>query len=202
MNEKFAEAIKKLEAFHLPRYRDLPEIELYMDQVISTVEKYLFALKVGEKSLLTPSMVNNYVKNGVIPPPERKRYTRDHLAQIIIICTLKQTIELSDVASILKKGADHFGMEKAYDEFVALYEKYIALLVDDARKADDESGNIDVEYKTIVDDAVLSGASRIVVEYALASLQKDAPEDDAPPKSKRKKQKAEEGEEISILPVI
>lgn len=202
MNEKFAEAIKKLESFHLPRYRDLPEIELYMDQVISTVEKYLASLKVGEKSLLTPSMVNNYVKNGVIPPPERKRYTRDHLAQIIIICTLKQTIELSDVSTILKKGADHFGMEKAYDEFVALYEKYITRLVDDARKADSETTDVDVEYKTIVDDAVLSGTSRIVVEYALASLTKDEPDDDAPPKSKRKKQKAEEGEEISILPVI
>lgn len=202
MNEKFAEAIKKLESFHLPRYKDLPEIELYMDQVISTVEKYLSALKVSERSLLTPSMVNNYVKNGVIPPPEKKRYTRDHLAQIIIICTLKQTIELSDVAAIVKKGADHFGMERAYDEFVALYEKYIARLVDDARKADGEMTDADVEYKTIVDDAVLSGTSRIVVEYALASLANDAPDDDTPQKSKRKRQKAEEDEEISILPVI
>ena len=91
MNEKFARSIETLENFRLPRYGDLPELELYMDQVISTVEKYLSALKVGDKSILTPSMVNNYVKNGVIPPPEKKRYTRDHLAQIIIICTLKQT---------------------------------------------------------------------------------------------------------------
>lgn len=202
MNEKFAEAIKKLECFHLPRYKDLPEIELYMDQVISTVEKYLAALKVGEKSILTPSMVNNYVKNGVIPPPERKRYTRDHLAQIIIICTLKQTIELSDVSTILKKGADHFGMEKAYDEFVALYEKYIARLVDDARRADSEVTNIELEYKTIVDDAVLSGTARILVEYALSSISESETDREATPKPRRKRQKNEENDEISILPVI
>lgn len=201
MNENFKKSIETLEQFHLPRFRDLPEIELYMDQVIFTVEKYLSALKVGEKSLLTPSMVNNYVKNGVIPPPEKKRYTRDHLAQIIIICTLKQTIELSDISVILKKGADRFGMEKAFDAFADLYEKNIKALVDDARAADTSDLGIDMEYKTIVDDAVLSGASRIIVEHALASVQpiKDVSE---PPKAKKKKQKQGDEEEISILPVI
>lgn len=198
MNEKFARSIETLENFRLPRYGDLPELELYMDQVISTVEKYLSALKVGDKSILTPSMVNNYVKNGVIPPPEKKRYTRDHLAQIIIICTLKQTVELSDVATILKKGAERFGMEKSFDAYVELYEKNIKSLASAARAADDGGLGIDTEYSTIIDDAVLSGASRIIVEHALSSVRPE----DGEPKPKKKKQKGADGDEISLLPVI
>jgi len=202
MNEKFAAAIEKLDAFRLPRYKDLPELELYMDQVISTVDKYLSALKVGEKSILTPSMVNNYVKNGVIPPPEKKRYTRDHLAEIIIICTLKQTVELSDVALIMKKGVERFGIEAAFDSYAALYEKYMGALVGDARSSDGDTPDPDGEYKTIIDNAVLSGASRIIVENALASVEKAEKGDAPPPKSKRKRQKSDGDEEISILPVI
>ena len=202
MNEKFARSIETLENFRLPRYGDLPELELYMDQVISTVEKYLSALKVGDKSILTPSMVNNYVKNGVIPPPEKKRYTRDHLAEIIIICTLKQTVELSDVALIMKKGVERFGTEAAFDSYVSLYEKTMSRLVGDARLSSGDATDPDGEYKTIIDSAVLSGTSRIIVENALASVEKGEICDSAPQKPRKKKQKSDGGEEISILPVI
>ena len=59
-----------IENVHLPRWHELPDIELYMDQVITLIEKYLSPLITLEKhTLLTSSMVNNYVKHGLIPAP-------------------------------------------------------------------------------------------------------------------------------------
>ena len=61
---------QQLENVHLPRWHELPDIELYMDQVITLIEKYLSPLITLEKhTLLTSSMVNNYVKHGLIPAP-------------------------------------------------------------------------------------------------------------------------------------
>ena len=64
---------QQLENVHLPRWHELPDIELYMDQVITLIEKYLSPLITLEKhTLLTSSMVNNYVKHGLIPAPVKK----------------------------------------------------------------------------------------------------------------------------------
>ena len=63
-NEKvFFEKLSAFEGFHMPRWNDLPEIDLYMDQVISVTDKYLGALCTTDDPILTPSMINNYVKN-------------------------------------------------------------------------------------------------------------------------------------------
>ena len=60
--------------FHCPRWKELPEIDLYMDQVVSILEKYLsvFMEYEGEK-IITPTMINNYVKQKVVDPPIKKR---------------------------------------------------------------------------------------------------------------------------------
>ena len=59
-----------IESFHLPRCSELPELDFYMDQVISIMEKNLFLLSMdGSAKFITPSMINNYVKLGIIPPP-------------------------------------------------------------------------------------------------------------------------------------
>lgn len=64
---------ESLWSFHLPRWEELPELDLYMDQVITLVDHYLSPVIHSDKhTLLTASMVNNYVKNGMIPPPKKK----------------------------------------------------------------------------------------------------------------------------------
>ena len=193
MNENFKSAVEKLDKFKLPRFHELPEIELYMDQVISTAEKYLSALKVGEKNLITPSMINNYVKNRVIEPPIKKRYTREHLAAIIIICTLKQTIEITEISAMIKMGKELFGIERTFDAFAKTYEEYIIRLANDARRADAEIDPAESEYNTIINDAILSSASRIVAEHALLSVMPEPKEE--PPKQKKKKVKSESEED-------
>ena len=84
-----------MQSFHLPTWEELPDLELYMDQVVSLVIRYVnlqphSALK---DSILTASAVNNYVRLKLIPPPVKKRYSRIHLAYLIVICCLKGVYE-------------------------------------------------------------------------------------------------------------
>lgn len=91
-----------MQSFHLPTWEELPDLELYMDQVVSLVIRYVnlqphSALK---DSILTASAVNNYVRLKLIPPPVKKRYSRIHLAYLIVICCLKGSMSLSSIQQI------------------------------------------------------------------------------------------------------
>ncbi len=98
----------------------LPELELYMDQVITLMDRQLVPFTLGEEKLLTPSMINNYVKDGVLPRPVRKKYSREHLGRLMMICLLKQAISLPEIRSVLEGLADGEPppeMEAVYADF-------------------------------------------------------------------------------------
>ena len=90
----------------LPAWDDLPAIPLYMDQVILYLSESLRLFQPeGEPSLLTSSMINNYVKNGLIPHPEKKKYRKEHLAGLIVLCLLKQVLPIPDVKALFSGRA-------------------------------------------------------------------------------------------------
>ena len=73
--------IQEILDYRCPRYEQLPDISLYSDQIIDALDRYATPLLTdGSEHVITPSMINNYVKQRLIPPPEKKRYDRDHLA--------------------------------------------------------------------------------------------------------------------------
>ncbi|WP_322173409.1 DUF1836 domain-containing protein [Acutalibacter caecimuris] len=89
-----------------PDWKQLPAIPLYIDQVLLYLSDSLrFFQRDEDAALLTSSMINNYVKNGVLPHPEKKKYTQQHLAALIAICMLKQVLALPDIATLLHNGA-------------------------------------------------------------------------------------------------
>ncbi len=110
-------------AGRLPRWDELPDLELYMDQVLSLTERYLRDCSVPEERRLTASMVNNYVKMGVMPPPVRKRYTRSHLADLLMICLLKASLPIASVRQLLAARREALGEEGAYAAFRAMFEE-------------------------------------------------------------------------------
>ncbi len=103
-----------------PHWNDFPDVGLYMDQVVELVNKYLsgFPAFSGDDKQITSSMINNYVKSKAVPAPEKKRYSRVHLAYIMIICTLKQTFSLSVIQSLISG--------KTNDEIRIIYESFAA----------------------------------------------------------------------------
>ena len=90
-----AEAIA---AFHMPRYDELPTLHLYLDQVLETLVQ-IFTPLFGDNShekWITPSMVGNYAKQGIMPRPIGKRYGREHMAHLIYICLAKHVLTVND----------------------------------------------------------------------------------------------------------
>ncbi len=115
--------------FHLPRWKDIPDIDLYLDQVVSFLEKYLshYIESDNEKEVhcVTKTMINNYVKHKVIKPPVNKKYNREHIAYLIVIFILKQVYSISDVNQLIQLAIESFSVEQAYNQFCFELEKAI-----------------------------------------------------------------------------
>ena len=78
----------------LPQWKELPDLALYMDQVVSLGNRYLEPIISGP---ITASMVNSYVKKGLMPKPIKKKYSQEHVASLILITIMKQVYSLDDI---------------------------------------------------------------------------------------------------------
>lgn len=114
------EKIEKVIKHHLPRWNELPEIDLYLDQVVNYLEKYLGILNVnGDEKIITKTMINNYVKLGIMPAPEKKKYSKSHIAYLMVICILKQVYSIGDIGKLISETIAYFELSKAYNRFCA-----------------------------------------------------------------------------------
>lgn len=102
--------------FHCPRYEELPNIELYMDQVIQILSHTITAL-FGPEDTVTGAMINNYVKHRVIPAPVKKKYSRSHICRLMFICILKRVFSISEISTLLAWQDDTCEVMRAYDTF-------------------------------------------------------------------------------------
>ncbi len=98
-------------------WENLPDIPLYMDQVLALMNRQTIQFN-GEDSL-TAAMVNNYIKDGVAPRAEGKRYNATHLAYLTMICVLKQVLPVRDVALLINREMSAQSVEENYDRFCA-----------------------------------------------------------------------------------
>lgn len=115
----FEESKSLLQKNTLPIWDELPTIDLYMDQVIELVNRYLQGIELfSEYPEITRPMINNYVKLKMMPAPVKKKYGRIHLAYIIVICTLKQTLNISTIQKILPIEISEDEVKYIYNSFV------------------------------------------------------------------------------------
>lgn len=115
---------------------ELPNIDLYMDQVTTFMDKHLESSKrYSEDKLLTKTMINNYTKNNLLPSPEKKKYSKDHMYLLIYIYYMKNILSISDIKSILEPITDKFfgndgemNLEQIYEEIFRLGVEQSAIL--------------------------------------------------------------------------
>ena len=80
---------------------DIPNIDLYMDQVTTFMEEQLAATKrYGDDKILTKTMINNYAKNKLLPSPEKKRYSKEHVLMLIFIYYFKNILSINDIQTL------------------------------------------------------------------------------------------------------
>lgn len=100
--------------FSLPRYNDLPSVGLYLDQTVQFVNSYFRTFSGVE---LTPSMVSNYVKKGILSHPVKKKYTREQLAALLYIVVSKTVLSMENIDTLFKMQRQHCSSGAAYDTF-------------------------------------------------------------------------------------
>ncbi|MBE6464985.1 MAG: DUF1836 domain-containing protein [Eggerthellaceae bacterium] len=122
IDEKMKVWERYLLEYDLPAWEDIPDIGLYMDQVISLLDGYFDYLAPDIKGtpLATKAMINNYVQAGVVPPSVKKRYYRVHLAHLIIICLLKQSLSIAEIAQALPADLPEDRLRSIYGRFSSL----------------------------------------------------------------------------------
>lgn len=114
---------------------DIPNIDLYMDQVTSFMDDELSNTKrTEEDKILTKTMINNYTKNHVLPSPVKKKYSRDHMLTLIIIYYLKNFLSISDIQHILEPVTErYFNQKEQTESLYSIYCELVSLEHDAAR---------------------------------------------------------------------
>ena len=104
--------------------KDIPNIELYMDQITTFMDDQLKSTKrYGDDKILTKTMINNYVKNNLLPPPVKKKYSKDHVLILIFIYYFKNILTIKDIESILSPIINENFKTDNSDELGNLYKK-------------------------------------------------------------------------------
>lgn len=118
---------------------EIPGIDLYMDQVTTFMDSHLNTSKwLGEDKILTKTMINNYAKNDLLPPPVRKKYSREHMLLLIFIYYFKGILSISDIQTVLKPITDRFfagneglKLETIYNEVFSLEREEVEVMKQD-----------------------------------------------------------------------
>ena len=171
-----------LNNYKLPAWKELPDIGLYMDQVIALLGQYLdfIPMEDSKDKPVTPTTINNYVRLKVMPAPEKRKYYRVHIAFLIMIFTLKQGISINGLQQLLPSTADEEEIKNFYTSYVERLQEVGNFYTAQTRAAvqdildpqvTDEGGVENV----IIQSILQSGFSRIMAEKLL-HLQDAAPE--------------------------
>lgn len=135
MDEKeISKLLDEICSFEQLKYSNIPDIDLYMDQVTTFIDEKLSYLKRNEKEVtLTKTMINNYTKAGILMPPKKKKYSRQHMVLIILTYYLKQILSINDIQTLFSplvnmaksgEGCDE-NLVSIYNEFLDIEKKEI-----------------------------------------------------------------------------
>ena len=140
--KKMMEEISKISYI---RPNEVPDIELYMDQVTTFMDQHLEGTKrYSEDKLLTKTMINNYTKNDLLPSPVKKKYSKEHMILLIFIYYMKNFLSITDIRSLLHPmtemffdGKGEIDLEEIYQEvFDIQAEHALSVAKDIVKKAD------------------------------------------------------------------
>lgn len=121
---------------------DIPNIDLYMDQLISFFEEYLGSYKRDPKEkILTKTMINNYVKNCVMEKPHKRKYNRSQLESLFIVYHLKQILSLQDIKSFFQFSDPLYNKDILFEKFLAIEKKSSQEMDDILEELDLSAGN-------------------------------------------------------------
>lgn len=137
--QSLIDSIKKLDYINPD---DIPNIDLYMDQVTTFIDGHLQSSKrYSEDKLLTKTMINNYTKNNLLPSPNKKKYSKEHILLLLFIYYFKNILSINDIQHIFNPltekyygGKSSIGLEEIYKEVFEIEQEQMDNLMKDVIK--------------------------------------------------------------------
>jgi hypothetical protein len=168
---------KYLLNYRLPDWDEIPDFGLYMEQVITLLKQYLDYLppELKEEQFITAATINNYVRTRVMPEPRKKKYYRTHIAYLVIILTLKQSLSIAMIQKLLPTDLDASALEKFYRAYVLRHQLAARAFIAQIRQIaapilhHEDRGELAAEKTEdlIAAAAVMGGFSRLLAEKLL-----------------------------------
>ena len=158
--------------YHLPEWDSIPNFGLYMDQVIVLLEQYLSFIPspVGTKEhFVTSSTINNYVRLKIMPAPVKRKYHRVHIAYLIMILTMKQSLSISDVQKVIPPNSSEEEVRAVYENYSEKFRRLALFFNQQVQSgaegihAPGQSSDNAVEL-LVIESALIAGFSKILAE--------------------------------------
>ena len=126
--ELVSSMLRKMTKLNYIKPGDVPGINLYMDQVTTFMDEHLSDSKRHEDDkILTKTMINNYAKNNLLPSPEKKRYSKEHLLVLIFIYYFKNILSISDIQTLLRPLTDKYFKSMDDMDLTAIYNEVFSM---------------------------------------------------------------------------
>lgn len=157
-----------MKKYSFPRWNELPEIDLYMDQILTYLTDHLSCISFSEEKIVTSSMINNYVKAGLVNPPVKKHYSRTHIAYFMAVMIMKKCYSLKEIDALItiQTHMDHSEIEEAYDLFIDRFESSLNHVFQS--DYDQPAFHAERKEQVLMDHVIQSIIHKIYSEYALS----------------------------------
>lgn len=143
-----------MESFRMPRYREIPDVGLYLDQTVKYINRFLAPLGCVE---ITSSMVSNYVKKGYISSPVRKQYDAEQIAYLFFIAIVKSVLRMEHIARLFEMQRTTYSSEVAYNYFCDELENMLQFILG-LKDSIDQIGSTETEAKTMLRSTITAVA--------------------------------------------
>ena len=155
--------------FALPRYSELPSVGLYLDQTVQFVNGY-FRTFCGVE--LTPSMVSNYVKKGILPHPVKKKYTREQIASLLYIVVSKTVLSMENIDTLFKMQRRHCSAAAAYDTFCEELEACLPYVFGCKAGMEELDADVDDE-RLLLRSTIFAAANKMYLDCCFDALRQE-----------------------------
>lgn len=160
---------QSIEDFRLPRYAEIPNVGLYLEQATKYVGEYLAPL--GEYTL-TPSMISNYVKKGLIDNPVKKQYSREQIAYLFFIAVAKSVLSLDALTGFIKVQQASYTLPKAYDYFAEQFENLLRFTFE-LQDTIEVVGEDNTDEKRLLFTCIVAAVQKVYLEKCLEAIAKE-----------------------------
>ena len=161
--QKIADSVR---CFRLPRYHEIPDVGLYLEQTAKYIAEYLNPVL---ENSITTSMISNYVKKGLIDNPVKKQYGRQQIAYLIFIAIAKNVLSLDALINFIAVQKRTYSLQKAYDYFCDQLESTL-FFTTEIKDTMDIVGEDNADEKRLLFSCIVAVTQKIYLEKCLDAI--------------------------------